>query len=161
MKDMSNVSGGAFFTKSADQRIQSQLGLSEAESKNMVRGLRCSLCTNFFNNPVTALCCGESFCLECVVDRAGGRAKFDLSHVYHCPRCQSELHFSDLQANTALKNAVNDLVLRKTWDPRQRDIPAAAKRRATPAPVNGKNTIDTAFLKKQKTLITAYLANRR
>ncbi|CDR96923.1 hypothetical protein, conserved [Babesia bigemina] len=148
MKDMSKVSGGAFFTKSADQRIQSQLGLSETESKNMARGLRCSICNNFFNNPVAAMCCGESFCLQCVVDRAGGRAKLDLSRIYHCHRCQSELRISDLQANTALKNAVDDLVLRKNWEPRSRDAHAAVKRSATPAVVNGKDLVDVAFLKK-------------
>ncbi|GBE59000.1 zinc C3HC4 type protein [Babesia ovata] len=161
MKDMSRVSGGAFFTKSADQRIQSQLGLSEAESKNMVRSLRCSICNNFFNNPVAVLCCGVSFCLECVVDRAGGRAKIDLSRIYHCPRCQSELHFSDLQANTALKNAVDDLVLRKSGEPKSRDTPVTAKRSATRAEVKGKDLVDVSFLKKQKTLASEYLTKLR
>ncbi|GIX60685.1 zinc finger, C3HC4 type (RING finger) protein [Babesia caballi] len=163
MKDMSKVSGGAFFTKSADQRIQSQLGLSERESKSMARSLRCSVCNNFFNNPVITLCCGESFCLQCIIDPTGGRAKVDLSRVYRCPSCNRELHFSDLQANTCLKNAVDALVLRNDDERRQQgpsDAPSV-KRRAVVPSADGKRFVDAEFLTKQKALAAAYLRNRR
>ncbi|GFE53232.1 zinc C3HC4 type RING finger protein, putative [Babesia ovis] len=155
MKDMSKVSGGAFFTKSADQRIQSQLGLTESSSKSMVRGLRCSVCNNFFNNPVTTMCCGESFCLDCVV---GTRASANLSHVYSCPRCRADLRFSDLQTNTSLKNTIEALVLRKDEILNHVGSSQSLKR---DGPSHCTIEVDPMFLKRQKTLSMSYLSRIR
>ncbi|ORM41944.1 E3 ubiquitin-protein ligase RBBP6 [Babesia sp. Xinjiang] len=157
MKDMSKVSGGAFFTKSADQRIQNQLGLTEIESKNMVRGLRCNICDNFFNDPVTTLCCGESFCLDCIIDRSGGRVKVQLSKLYNCPKCHNDIRFTDIQVNSNLKGTIEALVLRKEDMLKSQSTSEETKR-----PFDACNfRVDLSFLKRQKEITLAYLANNR
>lgn len=165
MKDMSKVSGGAFFTKSADQRIQSQLGISDSGSKSMVRGLRCNVCNNFFNNPVATLCCGESFCLDCVLERSGGRSTLDLNNTYKCPNCDSALKYSDLQVNTSLKHAVDTLVLTKEVDSSSHDtsLNATSKRKAPVGSIgcrmdNVRAIVDINLLKRQRIMASSYLA---
>ncbi|EDO08175.2 hypothetical protein BBOV_III006140 [Babesia bovis T2Bo] len=154
MKDMSKVSGGAFFTKSADQRIQCQLGITETMSKNMVKSLRCIVCNNFFNNPVTTMCCGESFCLDCVVDRSSTRTNNQLSYVYHCPKCKSEMRYSDLQANTCLKNAIESLVLHKE-ETTPRSVSASSTK---PSDAGCVIELDHEFFKRQRAVVTNYLS---
>lgn len=161
MKDMSKVSGGAFFTKSADQHIQSQLGISESGSKSMLRELSCTICNKLFNEPVTTLCCGESYCVECIIQKSEGKNMKDINCIYKCPSCMADLSYADLQENTSLKHAVDVLALKKEQTIVSSGLNNKAKEEPELATYHGievdKEAL-TLFLKRQKALISNYLA---
>eukprot|EP00375_Theileria_parva_P002237 XP_764915.1 hypothetical protein [Theileria parva strain Muguga] len=107
MREIESVSGGAFFTKTVDQRIQTQLGISEKDSQALSKGFKCTICLCYFNNPVTTLCCGETFCLDCIIGKKN--PAFNTNIV--CPTCRKSIKMTDLQSNTSLKKAVQSLIL--------------------------------------------------
>ncbi|UKK02138.2 hypothetical protein MACK_001493 [Theileria orientalis] len=107
MREAESVSGGAFFTKTVDQRIQVQLGISEKDSQALSKGFKCTICLCYFNNPVTTLCCGETFCLDCII----GKTNTSFTNKITCPTCRRSIKMTDLQANTSLKKTVQALIL--------------------------------------------------
>ncbi|XP_952370.1 uncharacterized protein TA12675 [Theileria annulata] len=107
MREIESVSGGAFFTKTVDQRIQTQLGISEKDAHSLSKGFKCTICLCYFNNPVTTLCCGETFCLDCIIGKKN--PTFNTNIV--CPTCRKSIKMTDLQSNTSLKKAVQSLIL--------------------------------------------------
>eukprot|EP00922_Rhytidocystis_sp_ex-Travisia-forbesii_P017839 GHVS01026588.1.p1 GENE.GHVS01026588.1~~GHVS01026588.1.p1 ORF type:complete len:455 (-),score=54.28 GHVS01026588.1:1347-2711(-) len=106
MKNIEAVSGGAYFSKTLDQKITHRLGTSGGGSLGGegVYGqlFKCSLCSRLFNKPVLTSCCGETFCRSCV-------------HVgQHCPGCRSKvLTEMDLEENRAIQDSV-DAILKRT-----------------------------------------------
>ncbi|AFZ79226.1 hypothetical protein BEWA_020730 [Theileria equi strain WA] len=164
MREIESVSGGAFFTKTVDQRIQTQLGISQEESQNMSKGFKCTVCMCYFNNPVTTLCCGETFCLDCIIGKQNN--SMDFGKNITCPTCKKSIKMTDLQSNTSLKKAVQSLILGNIDVLKNAKVSASStseKRKQpesdqTPKSAAKKSSIDPSILQKQKNLAANYIA---
>uniref|UniRef100_A0A8C4Q6U9 RING-type domain-containing protein n=1 Tax=Eptatretus burgeri TaxID=7764 RepID=A0A8C4Q6U9_EPTBU len=74
-------------TWSSESRLEimSRPALSDSEYQELAREFSCSLCVEFFNDPVTS-CCGHTFCRVCL-DRVSQSAR-----AAKCPICRKTLN---------------------------------------------------------------------
>ncbi|UKJ90328.2 hypothetical protein MACJ_001260 [Theileria orientalis] len=161
MREAESVSGGAFFTKTVDQRIQVQLGISEKDSQALSKGFKCTICLCYFNNPVTTLCCGETFCLDCII----GKTNTNFTNKITCPTCRSSIKMTDLQANTSLKKTVQALILGNVDVLKNVNKEQETKEDETNGKAENKQEKKSLFnlesLKRQKVHMDKYLAKYR
>ncbi|BAM40074.1 uncharacterized protein TOT_020000338 [Theileria orientalis strain Shintoku] len=161
MREAESVSGGAFFTKTVDQRIQVHLGISEKDSQALSKGFKCTICLCYFNNPVTTLCCGETFCLDCII----GKTNTTFTNKITCPTCRRNIKMTDLQANTSLKKTVQALILGNVDVLKNVNKEQETKEEETNGKTENKQDKISLFniesLKRQKVQVDKYLAKYR
>uniref|UniRef100_A0AC34PUF7 E3 ubiquitin-protein ligase RBBP6 n=1 Tax=Panagrolaimus sp. JU765 TaxID=591449 RepID=A0AC34PUF7_9BILA len=92
------------------QEEQRKVGILPTDSKTKQEKkedpphLKCPLCNNLFNDAVTAICCGQNFCSDCIQQKMVEAGIADVP--FQCPMCNKHIGDKELQENMTLREDV-------------------------------------------------------